>query len=146
MRAIRKLGLASAIFALSIVVSAGSAIADSRMFVAYLYGGNEVPVSGDTNAFGIATVLVSTPTQLCYSMVLKDAASATAAHIHTGVAGVAGGVFVALNTSPALPMRVAACVNVPAATVTAIQDNPQNYYINVHNADFPGGAARGQLQ
>jgi hypothetical protein len=27
----------------------------------------------------------------------------------------------------------------------AIAANPANYYVNVHNAPFPGGAVRGQL-
>ena len=146
MRATFKLGFASAILALSTVISAGSAVADSRMFFAYLYGGNEVPVTGDANAYGIATVLISTPTQICYSILLKDAAVATVAHIHTGVAGVAGPILVPLNVSTAQPARNANCTTVAAATVTAIQDNPQNHYVNVHNGDFPGGAARGQLQ
>ena len=26
-----------------------------------------------------------------------------------------------------------------------IRQNPEGYYFNVHNGDFPGGAVRGQL-
>ena len=30
-------------------------------------------------------------------------------------------------------------------TVAQILANPAAYYVNVHNADYPGGAVRGQL-
>ncbi|MBA2263858.1 MAG: CHRD domain-containing protein, partial [Chloroflexi bacterium] len=33
----------------------------------------------------------------------------------------------------------------PALLLADIEANPQNYYVNVHNAEFPGGAVRGQL-
>jgi len=147
MRAIRKLALASLIAAMSIAASAGGALADSRMFVAHLYGGNEVPAAGDPNAFGIATVVRFNATVLCYSIILVNAAGATAAHIHPGAAGVAGAPIVTLPVGAAVTIRNAGCVGgLAAATVAAIRANPQNFYVNVHNAAFPGGAARGQLQ
>ena len=37
------------------------------------------------------------------------------------------------------------CTQVDAALLMSIWDNPENYYFNVHNADFPPGAIRGQL-
>ena len=64
----------------------------------------------------------------------------------TGGAGVAGGISIALPTTPLVPTRVANCVAAPAATITLIKNNPHLFYVNVHNAEFPGGAARGQLQ
>jgi hypothetical protein len=34
----------------------------------------------------------------------------------------------------------------PALTVISdLLANPQNYYVNIHTTDFPGGAIRGQL-
>jgi hypothetical protein len=38
-----------------------------------------------------------------------------------------------------------ACVHVDAAVVKDIAANPGGYYVNVHTADFKGGAIRGQL-
>jgi hypothetical protein len=35
--------------------------------------------------------------------------------------------------------------NVDPALIQAIIDSPERYYVNVHNAEFPGGAVRGQL-
>ena len=36
------------------------------------------------------------------------------------------------------------CV-VNAMLADALVENPSNYYVNVHNTPFPGGAIRGQL-
>ncbi len=34
---------------------------------------------------------------------------------------------------------------ISAATIKAIRTHPGQYYVNVHTADYPAGAARGQL-
>jgi hypothetical protein len=75
----------------------------------------------------------------------------SAAHIHPGSAGTNGGVLV--NTGLSSPVTqtggvltfTATGVNVPAATLQAIVNNPAGYYFNVHSPTNPGGVARGQL-
>jgi hypothetical protein len=36
------------------------------------------------------------------------------------------------------------CAHTPHK-IKMIKNNPSGYYVNVHNADFPNGAVRGQL-
>ncbi len=38
------------------------------------------------------------------------------------------------------------CTTAPAAVAAAIARTPSAYYVNVHNARYPGGALRGQLR
>ncbi|HUF02221.1 MAG TPA: CHRD domain-containing protein [Gaiellaceae bacterium] len=38
------------------------------------------------------------------------------------------------------------CVNPGEALAQEILANPSEFYVNVHNADYPGGAIRGQLR
>ena len=137
---------ATGLAASSFVLSAGLAHADTRVLVAYLAGANEVPTPADPDAFGVATVTLNTPTSLCYSIVLQNGLAATAAHIHSGLPGVPGPAVVPLPVTAALPTSAAGCVAVAAATITAIRNNPGSFYVNVHDAAFPGGSARGQLK
>jgi CHRD domain len=142
MRNLRSL-CAAALFAGS--ASFAFAADDTRVFVANLEGGNELPGLGDPDAFGVATITAISPGAICYSIVLQNAGAPTAAHIHAGGGGTAGAVSLILPVPAApLPTRFANCVVAPGL-ITAIRNNPHNFYVNVHTAAFPAGAVRGQL-
>lgn len=75
----------------------------------------------------------------------------TAAHIHTGATGVAGGVLVPFPPG-AVPLTNGAGTFTATATppptadqVTNILNNPSGFYFNVHTALNGGGVMRGQL-
>ena len=114
--------------------------------LAELSGAEEVPGPGDDDGFGFANLYVDPDVgEICVFLEVLDIAQATAAHIHAGAAGVAGDVVVTLPT-PGSEGYVDGCVDgLDGPTLQAILDDPAGYYVNVHNADFPAGAVRGQL-
>ena len=119
---------------------------------AVLLGGNEVSSTGLANAGdqdggGSATVKISvisnSRARLCFGITASRITTPILAHIHQGDAGTNGPVVVDLL--PPVNGASSGCVTLPMANAMAIQNNPLNYYVNVHTADFPGGAIRGQL-
>lgn len=87
---------------------------------------------------------------LCYVLTVDNIASATAAHIHKAGAGANGGVVV--NLAAPGDGDAADCLTegetgkfIGDQTVADILAHPEDYYVNVHNAAYPGGAIRGQL-
>ena len=127
---------------------------------AVLSGLAEVPPA-DPDGTGTATVTVDPEVgTLCYSVSTSNIVTPiAAAHIHEGAAGTApasnirvtftaaaadaDGVFSGCATNPG-------DYNVPAGVtiqqfLTGLVANPSNYYVNVHNSIYPGGAVRGQL-
>jgi hypothetical protein len=50
------------------------------------------------------------------------------------------------GTTSSKTTRKGCARNQPAATLRKIVRTPGNYYVNVHTAKFPDGAARGQLE
>jgi CHRD domain len=109
-----------------------------------LTGAAEVPGPGDPDGSGTAQLTVNPgQEEICYSLEVSGIAPAQAAHIHAGTAGEAGPVVVHL----AAPTdgTSTACTVVDRDLALAIIRDPDDYYVNVHNAEFPDGAVRGQL-
>ena len=107
--------------------------------------GTEEVLGGDQDGSGSALVTLNVGrSRVCWELSVSDIVPATAAHIHLAPAGVNGPVVVPL--SPPTTGSSAGCRDgVNPELIQAIIDFPENYYVNVHNANFPGGALRGQL-
>jgi outer membrane protein assembly factor BamB len=132
--------------ALAIVVAtAGSVAASTTVFVTDLTGEAEVPL-GDLDGSGVAVVRLDPETgDVCWTYKVRDVAPIFAAHIHVAPAGVAGPVVIPFTAPDATSGVSIGCTTADPALVSAIIANPSGYYVNVHNADFPPGALRGQL-
>lgn len=130
--------LAVAIFG---TVQAGNG---GRPLTTTLTGAAEVPGPGDLDGSGTATLRLN-PGQgeICYELDVAGIAPARAAHIHVGTADVAGPVVVHLAAPTS--GSSSACAAADRDLIRAIIQNPEQYYVNVHNAEFPAGALRGQL-
>ena len=110
-------------------------------------GDQEVPGPGDEDGQASGTLSIDDATNLIsWSFTYSNIANPAAMHIHTGAAGVGGGVFVPLNvdTSGDAGTLIGSTTG-DAASVMAILASPSDYYVNIHNADFRPGAIRGQL-
>jgi hypothetical protein len=115
-----------------------------RSFSTILTGANEVPGPGDPDGVGSALITLNPGLgTVCWELSVSGIAPATAAHIHVGDTDVAGPVVVAL--SPPTTGTSNGCASADRDLIKAILQNPNAYYINVHNAEFPAGALRGQL-
>ena len=132
---------------LAALALAGTAIAASTCFgvkrSATLTGAAEIP-AGDSDGSGRAVIGLNVSEGLvCWSMTVKGIAVATASHIHKAPAGTAGPVVVPLGTPASGASK--GCTAAARSLIRDILANPGEYYVNVHNKDFPAGAVRGQL-
>lgn len=111
---------------------------------ASLTGANERPKPGDDNGQGKAKVELKDG-EICFTLSWQDIKAPVAAHIHEGGEGVAGPVVVTLLDGAAKGSSLEDCTDVKDGLIADIRDSPAEYYVNIHNADFPAGAIRGQL-
>jgi len=108
---------------------------------ATLLGKNEVP-KGSPAAHGIVNLnLKSGAGQVCWTFQLAGVSKPLAAHIHKGRPGGSGPVVIPLGKS----YKAKGCASAPKKMIEAVETNPNNFYVNVHNAKFPGGIVRGTL-
>ena len=119
---------------------------------AFMSGSQEVkagpgePKAGDPKATAVGFVR-PTGTQVQFSFAWFGL-QPTLAHIHKGNFGKNGAVVVPLigTTVPAGVFAVSGtATGLDPALVKDIARHPLSYYANLHDAAFPGGAARGQL-
>ena len=117
------------------------------ILVASLVGDREIPGPGDADGRGFAyLVLDPVAEELCYTLLIRDLPiPAVAAHIHRGADGVAGPVVLPLTTPDPRGLASACATGVDPALLRTLADAPGAFYVNVHTADYPDGALRGQL-
>ena len=138
-------GAAAALaIAVPLALIPAAATTTSTSLLADMDGPSETP-PGDPNGTGQALVFGhdSEPGVLCYVIFVDQIRRPNAAHIHPGAAGAVNPPVVPLNTPT--NGHSAGCVQTRERLVARILANPQNFYVNVHNVRFPGGAVRGQL-
>ena len=132
---------------LAALASAATSPADDggRKLSTVLSGSVEVPGPGDLDGSGSFVAEVN-PGQgsICYRLQAHAIVTATGAHIHRAPVGSAGPVVVPLST-PANG-SAEACAEISRELAMQLIQNPQDFYVNVHNSEFPAGAIRGQLQ
>lgn len=109
-----------------------------------LSGAAEVPKQGDPDGTGAVNLTLDTVTgQVCFTATADKIAAPTMAHIHEGETGKAGPPVITLQPPVTSEER---CFAADPALVQRIASNPQGFYANIHNGEFPDGAVRGQLQ
>lgn len=138
-------GVAFALFA-----SGANAHTETRgAYTAVLLGSEEFPGPGDPDGFGFSLVTLDADRgEVCSAIFASHMGDATLGHIHRGAAGAEGPVVVALTGLPTVhdPVATGCTAGVDRDLIERILANPGNYYVNVHSAEFPKGAIRGQLQ
>jgi len=142
----KKITLLHVVLILLVVLSLATVAADGgRKFTTTLTGAAEVP-PGDPDGSGTATITLNYGQgQVCWEISVSGITlPAAASHIHLAPVGVAGPVVITLS-APDENGFSSGCTSADRALIKNIIQNPEEYYVNVHNADYQTGALRGQL-
>ena len=111
----------------------------NETYFANLTGAQEVP-SGDPDGSAKARVTVDDNfDQVCWAVTdINNISPVTAAHIHVGAAG--------FTLRRANEGTWTGCSEGSEWTQDRIEGDPERFYVNLHTADYPNGAIRGQLR
>jgi hypothetical protein len=135
--------VASAVVALALpVVAIAASTSMSPVVSAKLKGSSEVP-KGDPNGTGLVVLHLSTAKgTACWQFShVANIAKPSVAHIHKARKGVSGPIAIPLGAT----YKAKGCQKASKSLIEAVETNPNRYYVNIHNAKYPGGAIRGQL-
>lgn len=137
------------------IVSQSGTVAGGKggtILAASLRGANEVPVAGgpavgDKDGAALQFVKVKGD-KVSVAVKWRGTDKPTLLHIHQGAKGTNGGVKVDFTKllAGAKGKTVTGTVKVDdAALLNSLKSDPGSFYANLHTAEFPGGAVRGQL-
>ena len=158
-RRIRAIATRSSLIAVLVMgLAATVSAAEGLRFKTDMLSTNEL-TSHDSDGSGKATVWIDAEAgTVCFDLSFRDSGTPNRAHIHVGPAGGSGGIVVpffdihtadtALNARHEeleSKSRTEGCVTADPALLAEIAANPGGYYVNLHNARFPAGSMRGQL-
>lgn len=140
----KKIKIINFIALLALLMSA-TGMASGLPLTTKLSGAEEVPGPGDEDGSGLA-VLVLKPLfgKVCFILSADNIEPATAAHIHKAPSGETGPVVVGLK-APEDGTSNGCVSDVDRDLIVDILKNADQYYVNIHNEEFPAGAIRGQL-
>lgn len=128
---------------LGMAICSTPALADDMVQLGATLAGADQTGGGDTDGTGtFAAEIDAGSGDLCYTLAVDHIAAPTAAHIHLGAAGVDGDPVATISVTGSGGDE---CIAMQREVAKAIVANPAGYYVNVHTADFPKGAIRGQL-
>jgi hypothetical protein len=111
-------------------------------------------VTGDPDGRGKAEFIFDTEQgTVCYEIEVEGIAAPVepgpgvgSAHIHVlPTGGIAVNLQADFQPDNSDEFKASGCVTVASDLLQAILANPEQYYVNIHNADFPGGALAGLL-
>ena len=131
-------------------VSAASAEPGGVPFTVELTGEAEVnaagePNQGDPDGSGTASLTINPGLEeVCWTIEVAGVAPITGAHIHLAPATASGPIVVDFKVV-GFDLYEDGCTPVSRDLALKIILDPSAYYVNVHNADYPAGALRGQL-
>ena len=137
-------GLGTAVLAGCATVEEKVAERAADTYRATLLGSEEVG-GGDADGIGSAEISISDEfDQVCWDLNgIRGIGPITAAHIHRGVRGTNGPPVFTLR--PVDEGGYKGCASGSEWTQDRIEGNPSDFYVNVHTAEYPAGAIRGQL-
>lgn len=128
------------------IVSVASAAPGRRADLYTTMSGDREVAPGDPDGGGYASIHINVgQAMLCYELEVWDIDPATAAHIHAAKPGINGPVVVGFS-APSGGSSGECLYGLDKDLLRNIIRHPNQYYVNVHNATYPGGAIRDQLR